>query len=76
MWCLQQHWGAKRKKRVPLVEFARDLDPNSDRSYFDNNRCELRFAGYFWNSDQKILADDNSDEQRIKIFEEVCKWWT
>ena len=32
--------GAKRKKRVSLLEAAKDLDPIR-RDYFDNNRCEL-----------------------------------
>ena len=66
--------GAKRKKRVPLVEFARDLDPIR-RDYFDNNRCELliNLLAISETQDQKILADDdNSDEQRIKIFEEYA----
>lgn len=66
--------GAKRKKRVPLVEFARDLDPIR-RDYFDNNRCELliNLLAISETQDQKILADDdNSDDQRIKIFEEYA----
>lgn len=66
--------GAKRKKRVPLVEFARDLDPIR-RDYFDNNRCELliNLLAISETQDQKILADnEESDEQRIKIFEEYA----
>ncbi len=66
--------GAKRKKRVPLVEIARDLDPIR-RDYFDNNRSELliNLLAISETQDQKILADDDkSDEQRIKIFEEYA----
>lgn len=66
--------GAKRKKRVPLVEFARDLDPIR-RDYFDNNRCELliNLLAISETKEQQILADnDNSDEQRLKIFEEYA----
>ena len=66
--------GAKRKKRVSLLEAAKDLDPIR-RDYFDNNRCELliNLLAISETQDQKILADDdNSDEQRIKIFEEYA----
>jgi dnd system-associated protein 4 len=66
--------GAKRKKRVPLVEFARDLDPIR-RDYFDNNRCELliNLLAIAETQDQKILADEEkADEQRIKVFEEYA----
>ena len=66
--------GAKRKKRVSLVEFARDLDPIR-RDYFDNNRCELviNLLAISETQAQNILADDEkSDEQRIKIFEEYA----
>lgn len=67
-------FGVKRKKRVPLVEIARDLDPIR-RDYFDNNRCELviNLLAISETQDQNILADDEkSDEQRIKIFEEYA----
>lgn len=66
--------GAKRKKRVPLVEFARDLDPIR-RDYFDNNRCELviNLLAISETQEQNILADDEkADEHRIKIFEEYA----
>ena len=66
--------GAKRKKRVPLAEFAKDLDPIR-REYFDNNRYELaiNLLAISVTQDQKILADDEkSDEQRLKIFEEYA----
>jgi dnd system-associated protein 4 len=66
--------GAKRKKPVPLIEFARDLDPIR-RDYFDNNRCELviNLLAISETQEQNILADDEkSDEQRIKIFEEYA----
>ncbi|MBA3923725.1 MAG: DNA phosphorothioation-associated protein 4 [Nostocaceae cyanobacterium] len=66
--------GAKRKKRVPLIEFARDLDPIR-RDYFDNNRCELliNLLAISETKEQQILANnDNSDEQRLKIFEEYA----
>lgn len=66
--------GLKRKKRVSLMEFARDLDPIR-RDYFDNNRCELvlNLLAISESQDQNILADDEkSDEQRIKIFEEYA----
>lgn len=66
--------GAKRKKRVPLVEFARDLDPIR-RDYFNNNKCELiiNLLAVSVIQNQKVLADDEeSDEQRIKIFEEYA----
>lgn len=66
--------GAKRKKRVPLVEFARDLDPIR-RDYFDNSRCELvlNLLAISETQDQNLLTDDEkSDEQRIKIFEEYA----
>ncbi|MBV8885629.1 MAG: DNA phosphorothioation-associated protein 4 [Chroococcidiopsidaceae cyanobacterium CP_BM_RX_35] len=66
--------GARRKKRVPLVEFARDLDPIR-RDYFDNNRCDLviNLLAISETQDQKILAQDEaSDEQRITIFEEYA----
>ncbi len=66
--------GAKRKKRVPLVEFSRDLDPIR-RDYFANNRCELviNLLAISETKEQNILADDEkSDEERIKIFEEYA----
>jgi len=66
--------GAKRKKRVPLVEFARDLDPIR-RDYFNNNKCELiiNLLAVSVIQNQKVLADaEESDEQRIKIFEEYA----
>ncbi len=66
--------GAKRKKRVALVEFAKDLDPIR-RDYFDNNRCELvlNLLAISETQEQKILADDEkSDEERLKIFEEYA----
>lgn len=66
--------GAKRKKRVPLVEVARDLDPIR-RDYFDNNKCEMiiNLLAISETQEQKILADDEqSDQQRIKIFEEYA----
>jgi dnd system-associated protein 4 len=66
--------GAKRKKRVSLVEFAKDLDPIR-RDYFDNNRCELviNLLAIYENKNQQILAnDEKSDEQRLKIFEEYA----
>ncbi|MBV9385528.1 MAG: DNA phosphorothioation-associated protein 4 [Chroococcidiopsidaceae cyanobacterium CP_BM_ER_R8_30] len=66
--------GAKRKKRVPLVEFAKDLDPIR-RDYFDNHKCDLviNLLAISETQDQKILAqDEESDEQRITIFEEYA----
>lgn len=66
--------GAKRRKRVPLVEFARDLDPIR-RDYFNNNKCELliNLLALSIIQNQNVLADDEkSDEQRIKIFEEYA----
>lgn len=66
--------GAKRKKRVPLVEFARDLDPIR-RDYFENNRCELliNLLAIYETQNHKILFnDEKTDEQRIKIFEEYA----
>lgn len=66
--------GVKRKKRVPLVEFARDLDPIR-RDYFNNNKCELiiNLLAVSVVQNQNVLADDEeSDEQRIKIFEEYA----
>jgi len=66
--------GARRKKRVSLVEFARDLDPIR-RDYFDNNRGELviNLLAISEIQEQKILADDEkSDGQRVEIFEEYA----
>lgn len=66
--------GAKRKKRVPLVEFARDLDPIR-RDYFENNRCELLInllAIYETHNHKILFNDEKTDEQRIKIFEEYA----
>jgi len=66
--------GARRKKRVPLGEFARDLDPIR-RDYFDNNRCELviNLLAISETQDQKTLADnEEADRQRIEIFEEYA----
>lgn len=66
--------GAKRKKRTPLVEFARDLDPIR-RDYFNNNRCELliNLLALITSQDQSILSDDEqSDDRRIEIFEEYA----
>lgn len=66
--------GAKRKKRVSLLEAAKDLDPIR-RDYFDNNRCELliNLLAISETQDQNILAtDEESDEQRIRIFEEYA----
>ena len=65
--------GAKRKKRVPLAEFTKDLEPIR-REYFDNS-CDLviNLLAISDTQDQKILADDEkSDEQRLKIFEEYA----
>lgn len=64
--------GAKRQKRVPLVDFARDLDPIR-REYFDNSKSKImmNLIAISEIKDQSILSDnENSDEQRIKIFEE------
>lgn len=66
--------GARRKKRVPLVEFARDLDPIR-RDYFNSNKCELliNLLALSVIQNQNVLSDDEeSDEQRIKIFEEYA----
>jgi len=66
--------GAKRKKRIPLVEFARDLDPIR-RDYFNNNRCELliNLLALITSQNQSILSDDEqSDDRRIEIFEEYA----
>lgn len=66
--------GVKRKKRVPLVEFTKDLDPIR-RDYFDNNKCELviNLLAISEKQDPNILADnEQSDEKRIKIFEEYA----
>ena len=66
--------GAKRKKRVTLVDVTRDLDPIR-RDYFDNNRGELviNLLAIAETQDQNILADDEkSDEQRLTIFEEYA----
>jgi len=51
----------KRKKPVPLIEFARDLDPIR-RDYFDNNRCELviNLLAISETREQNILADDEN----------------
>ncbi len=66
--------GAKRKKRVALVEFAKDLDPIR-RDYFDNNKCELviNLLAISETQEQKILADDEkSAQERLTIFEEYA----
>lgn len=66
--------GAKRKKRVPLLESARDLDPIR-REYFENNRCELliNLLAIYETQNHKILVDDEkAEEQRLKIFEEYA----
>lgn len=66
--------GVKRKKRVPLVEFAKDLDPIR-RDYFESNRCELliNLLAIAETQEQNILADNEKiNEQRIKIFEEYA----
>lgn len=66
--------GVKREKRVPLMDFARDLDPIR-RDYFNNNKCELiiNLLAVSVIQNQKVLADDEeSGEQRIKIFEEYA----
>lgn len=67
-------FGAKRKKRVPLVEIARDLEPIR-RDYFDKNKCELviNLLSIFETQEGNVLADDEKiDEKRIKIFEEYA----
>ncbi len=66
--------GINRKKRVPLVEIAKDLDPIR-RDYFSNNRCELliNLLALSESQNQSILSDDEqSDDQRINIFEEYA----
>lgn len=66
--------GARRKKRVPLGEFARDLDPIR-RDYFDNNRADLviNLLAISETQEQKILAQDEvADDQRVEIFEEYA----
>ena len=66
--------GAKRKKRVPLVEFSRDLDPIR-RDYFGNNKCELviNLLAISETKEHSILADNEKcDDERIQIFEEYA----
>lgn len=66
--------GAKRRKRVPLVNFAKDLDPIR-REYFDSNKSEIliNLIAIFDVENQNVLAEnEQSDEQRIEIFEEYA----
>jgi dnd system-associated protein 4 len=66
--------GAKHKKRVPITEFTKSLDPIR-RDYFSSNSCELtiNLIAFTETQDHKILADDEiSDAQRINIFEEYA----
>lgn len=66
--------GAKHKKRVPLMEFTKTLDPIR-RDYFASNSCEftINLLAFAETQDPKILADDEiSDAQRINIFEEYA----
>lgn len=66
--------GAKHKKRVPLIEFTKTLDPIR-RDYFRSNSCEftINLLAFAETQDPKILADDEiSDAQRINIFEEYA----
>ncbi len=66
--------GAKHKKRVPLTEFTKNLEPIR-RDYFSSNSCEftINLLAFAETQDHKILADDEiSDAQRINIFEEYA----
>lgn len=66
--------GAKRKKRVPLIEIAKDVEPIR-RDYFDRNLYELiiNLLAIAETQLPQILADDDeTNEQRIKIFEEYA----
>lgn len=66
--------GVKHKKRVPLVEFTKDLDPIR-RDYFYQPKSELiiNFLALSEIQSQLILANnEESDEQRLTIFEEYA----
>ena len=66
--------GARRKKRVPLVEFSRDLEPIRIE-IFENNRydVEINLLAMYETQDHHILADDDeSQERRLTIFEEYA----
>lgn len=66
--------GAKRQKRVPLVDITKDLDPIR-REYFDNNKYKyiVNLIAISEIKEQNVLSDDEkSNEQRIRIFEEYA----
>ncbi len=66
--------GAKRKKRLPLVEFSRDLEPIRIE-IFEKNRydVEINLLAMYETQDHHILADDDeSESRRITLFEEYA----
>lgn len=66
--------GAKHNKRVPLVEFTKDLDPIR-RDYFYQTKSELiinLLAASEIQNKQILANDEETDEQRLSLFEEYA----
>jgi dnd system-associated protein 4 len=65
--------GAKRKKRVPLMDSAKDLSPLRQDYFASGFTLIINLLAFTETKNINILSEDEkADEQRIHVFEEYA----
>lgn len=65
--------GAKYKKRVPLIDSAKDLSPLRQDYFASSFTLLINLLAFIENQNLNILSENEiADEQRIHIFEEYA----